>query len=165
MSLHFSIIIPFKTWSNDLDECLVHIDKMSFQSYEVILLPDEQLKLPDNYANMPMKIIPTTAVSPAIKRDIGAENASGQYLAFIDDDAYPQADWLDVADRFLSKQEAVGAIIGGPAITPKSDPFWARVSGSVFLSKLSGGFPERYVSKPPVKEVDDWPSVNLIVKK
>ncbi len=164
MSLYFSIIIPFKTWSSDLDECLVHINKMSFKSYEVVLLPDEALKLADNYADMPIKIIPTTAVSPAIKRDIGAEKASGEYLAFIDDDAYPQADWLDVAYSFLSKQDAVGAI-GGPAITPKSDSFWARVSGSVFLSKLSGGFPERYVSKPPLKEVDDWPSVNLIVKK
>jgi GT2 family glycosyltransferase len=165
MSAYFSIIIPFKTWSSDLDECLVHIDKMSFQSYEVILLPDEPLKLPDNYADMPIKIIPTTAVSPAIKRDIGAEKAGGQYLAFIDDDAYPQADWLDIAYSFLSNQEQTVGVIGGPAITPKSDPFWARVSGAVFLSKLSGGFPERYVSKPPIKEVDDWPSVNLIVKK
>lgn len=160
---YFSIIIPFKIWSADLAENLSHIDKMVFKSYEVILLPDTELTLPACYANIPIKIIPTGAVGPAIKRDIGAEKATGQYLAFIDDDAYPQADWLNVAHDFLVTQTDIGAI-GGAAITPKTDPFWARVSGAVFLSKLSGGFPERYVSIPPSKEVDDWPSVNLIVR-
>jgi hypothetical protein len=57
------------------------------------------------------------------------------------------------------------AAIGGPAITPKNDPFWARVSGAVFLSPISGGFPERYAAIPPEREVDDWPSVNLIVRR
>ena len=161
---YFSIIIPFKTWSADLVEGLTHIEKMVFKSYEVILLPDAEITLPACYADLPIKIIPTGAVGPAIKRDIGAEKAEGQYLAFIDDDAYPQADWLSVAHDFLAKQTDVGAI-GGAAITPQTDPFWARVSGTVFLSKLAGGFPERYVSIPPHKEVDDWPSVNLIVKK
>jgi len=163
-SIPFSIIIPFKIWSTDLDECLSHIDQMAFKSYEVILLPDDDITLPTAYTHLPIQIISTGAVSPAIKRDIGAEKAKGHYLAFIDDDAYPQSDWLDVAHRFLSTQSNVGAI-GGPAITPKSDAFWARVSGAVFLSKVSGGFPERYVSISPSKEVDDWPSVNLIVKK
>lgn len=163
-SIPFSIIIPFKTWLTDLDECLSHIDKMTFKSYEIILLPDEKITLPTCYAKMPIKIIATGAVSPSIKRDLGAEKACGEYLAFIDDDAYPQSDWLEVAHRFLLNQPSVAAI-GGPAITPKTDPFWARVSGAVFLSQLSGGFPERYVSKPPSKEIDDWPSVNLIVRK
>ena len=88
----------------------------------------------------------------------------GLYLAFIDDDAYPQSDWLDVANQILISHSDVGAI-GGPGITPKNDPFWARVSGAFFLSVTSGGFPERYVSCPPCKSVDDWPSVNLIVRK
>jgi glycosyltransferase involved in cell wall biosynthesis len=162
--IHFSIIIPFKIWSADLDECLSHIGKMNSKFYEIVLLPDDEITLATCYSYMPIKIIPTGAVSPAIKRDIGGEKASGQYLAFIDDDAYPQSDWLEVALRFLSNQTNVGAI-GGAAITPKSDPFWARVSGAVFLSKLSGGFPERYASISPSKEVDDWPSVNLIVRK
>ena len=50
-------------------------------------------------------------------------------------------------------------------MTPKTDLFWARVSGAVFLSRISGGFPERYAAIPPEKEVDDRPSVNLIVRR
>ena len=130
--------------------------------FEVILLPDEEVGLPD--LGFAIDIIPTGPISPAQKRDIGAKKAGGLYLAFIDDDAYPQSDWLDVANQILISHSDVGAI-GGPGITPKNDPFWARVSGAFFLSVTSGGFPERYVSCPPCKSVDDWPSVNLIVRK
>ena len=160
----FSIIIPFRTWSPYLDECLTHIQQLRFKSYEVVLLPDEEMEVPRVYNDIQFQVIPTGKVNPAVKRDRGSEKALGRYLAFIDDDAYPSDDWLDVADRVLSSQEDVGAI-GGPGITPKTDSFWARVSGAVFLSPTSGGFPERYVPTPPSRPVDDWPSVNLIVKK
>ena len=55
--------------------------------------------------------------------------------------------------------------MGGPAQTPPSDPFWARASGAMFLSPFSGGFPTRYLPLPPRHFVDDWPSVNLIVRR
>ena len=148
----------------DLDECLKHIRKLTFTKYEVILLPDEAVYLPPAYQDMPVSITPTGAINPALKRDQGARVAKGQYLAFIDDDAYPETDWLDVAYKMFSTRPDVGAI-GGPAMTPATDPFWARVSGAVFLSRFSGGFPERYVTKPPAKIIDDWPTVNLIVRR
>ena len=131
----FSIIIPFKTWSLDLDECLSHIRNLSFQKYEVILLPDGPIDLPESFSNLPLEIISTGEVNPAIKRDIGADKAKGEFLAFIDDDAYPQSDWLDTAFDYFSKHPEAGAI-GGPAITPKNDPFWARVSGAVWVSVM-----------------------------
>ena len=34
-----------------------------------------------------------------------------------------------------------------------------------FLSKFSGGFPERYINIGKIKKIYDWPSVNLMVKK
>ena len=160
----FSIIIPFKSWSPDLDECLSHIEKLSGGNYEIILLPDNALSLPEKFSHLPIVILPTGAVNPAIKRDMAAKKARGEFLAFIDDDAYPEPDWLEVAHRFFNRNPDAGAI-GGPAITPQHDPFWARVSGAVFLSSVSGGNPERYVPCPPGRKVDDWPSVNLIVRK
>ena len=125
----FSIIIPFKSWSTDLDECLSHIGNLSSKNYEIVLLPDDFLSLPEQYSDLPIEVLPTGEVNPAIKRDMAAEKARGKFLAFIDDDAYPQSDWLDTAFNFFSKHPDVGAI-GGPAITPKNDPYWARVSGS-----------------------------------
>ena len=84
----YSIIIPFKSWSKELDECLVHIQKLSYSMFEVILLPDEEVVSPG--FGFSLEIIPTGPINPAQKRDIGAKKAGGAYLAFIDDDAYPQ---------------------------------------------------------------------------
>ncbi len=160
----FSIIIPFKTWSKDLDECLSHIEQLSYHHFEIILLPDAETSLPGAYRHLSVQVVPTGPVNPAIKRDIGAENSKGEFLAFIDDDAYPETNWLDVAYRVFTSRTEVGAI-GGPAVTPEDDPFGARVSGAVFLSRISGGFPERYLPKPPGRFVEDWPTVNLFVRK
>jgi len=160
----FSIIIPFKTISNFLEETLTYINKLAFRKFEVILLPDSKITLSTENYKYPLKIIPTGEVSPAVKRDIGAKHAKGRFLAFIDDDAYPAHDWLDVAYDIFSSRPEVSAI-GGPAITPPSDSLWAKVSGAVFLSRFSGGFPERYWPIPPERFVDDWPSVNFIVRK
>lgn len=161
--ISFSIIIPFKKVNPDLLECLEHIQRLTKPAKEIILLPDQEIEL-NQFPQLNIKIKPTGAVSPALKRDQGAQLAQGKYLAFIDDDAYPQRDWLEVAFCFLKDNPQVGAI-GGPAITPPGDPFGARVSGAVFLSKFSGGFPERYRPIPPRKKISDWPSVNLIVNK
>jgi len=160
----FTIIIPFKSWSSNLEECLKCIKKLSFKEFELILLPDDDMTLNEEFIDLPIILCPTGQVNPAVKRDFGAEKARGQFFAFIDDDAYPQFDWLDVAIKIFKTRQEIGAI-GGPAITPKSDPFWARVSGAVFLSRTSGGFPERYVPCPPSRVVDDWPTVNLIVRR
>ncbi len=160
----FSIIIPFQSVSSFLKETLFHINQLTFKKkFEVILLPDKKINFTYKNYRYGIKIIPTGNVSPAIKRDIGAQYAKGEFLAFIDDDAYPNPDWLDVAYNIFSRKDV--SAIGGPAITPPSDPLWAKVSGAVFLSRFSGGFPERYWPIPPEKFVDDWPSVNFIVRK
>ena len=125
----FSIIIPFKSWSEELDECLMHIQILSCPLFEVILLPDEEIVSPN--FSFSLEIIPTGPINPARKRDIGAKKAKGVYFAFIDDDAYPKSDWLDVAKQVLISRSDVGAL-GGPGITPRNDPFWARVSGAFF---------------------------------
>ncbi|WP_027190414.1 glycosyltransferase [Fundidesulfovibrio putealis] len=161
----FSIIIPFKEPGLLVEECLRHIFELKETRYEVILLPDAAMPNPVGvYAHPSVSILPTGAVSPAIKRDKGAEFASGQYLAFIDDDAYPEPYWLTYALQAFEREPGVVAV-GGPAQTPASDPFWARASGAVFLSRFSGGFPQRYLPLPPRRFVDDWPTVNLLVRR
>ncbi|GAB6037000.1 glycosyltransferase family 2 protein [Fundidesulfovibrio butyratiphilus] len=160
----FSIIIPFKEATDLLDECLRHLLTQRETSYEIILLPDGPLRREGLFARPEVDVIPTGPVSPAIKRDLGAKAAKGEFLAFIDDDAYPEPDWLSVARKAFAENPRAAAL-GGPAKTPASDPFFARASGAVFLSRLSGGFPERYLPLPPRRDVDDWPTVNLMVRK
>lgn len=160
----FSIIIPFKEPGGLLREVLEHVRLLRGPEWEIVLLPDGPMAGFTPAEDAGARIFPSGRVSPAVKRDLGAAEARGEFLAFIDDDAYPEPDWLEVAQAALRAHPGAVAV-GGPAMTPASDPFWARVSGAVYLSRFSGGFPERYLPRPPERTVDDWPSVNLIVRR
>lgn len=159
----FSIIIPFRAPGLYLAESLPHLLALIETDFEIILLPDEPMDLAAYTVDPRVRAVATGPVSPAVKRDLGAVQALGAYLAFIDDDAYPDPAWLTVARVAFETHPGLTAV-GGPAVTPADDPFWARASGAVFLSRLTG-FPERYRPTPPRRFVDDWPTVNLIVSR
>lgn len=157
----FSIIIPVKAINDYIRETVPRIQCIQRDDWELIILPNEQD--PDEWKDVRIRIVASGRFGPAKKRDIGAEIARGEILVFLDDDSYPESDLLDIAARYFEDPTVVGA--GGPAMTPSSNDFWQRVSGAVFLSKLSGGAPERYVPIGNVRPVDDWPSVNLMVRR
>jgi len=159
-----SIVIPFQTPSNYLRQTLDALEKIERSTFEVVLLPDASFRS-DMVENCPYPIIviPTGPVSPAIKRDRGVEVSSGTYIAFIDDDAYPDPNWLTNALPYFNDLDCVA--VGGPQVTPMEDSFWQHVSGAVFLSPLNGHTVCRYKPCPGVERVDDWPSVNFIVRK
>ncbi len=110
----------------------------------------------------PVRVVPTGRVRPAEKRNLGIQLATGDIVAFLDDDTTPQPQWLAQACRHFSRPR-VGAV-GGPAITPPNDPFLAQLGGQVYASPLvSGNARFRYVSER-VRKVDDIPSCNLLVR-
>jgi GT2 family glycosyltransferase len=160
-AINYSIIIPVKAINNYIRETVAYIQGFKRKDWELIVLPNEDE--PTEWDDSHIRIVASGKVGPARKRDMGAEAAAGQFLVFLDDDSYPEPDLLDVADRYFTDNNVVA--LGGPAVTPPNDSFWQRVSGAVFLSRFSGGVPERYVPVGQVKQVDDWPSVNLMVRK
>ena len=112
------------------------------------------------FANV--RVVPTGRVRPAEKRNIGIREATGEIIAFLDDDASPQPQWLAQACRHFSRDK-VGAV-GGPAITPPRDPSLAQLGGEVYESPLVSGTARfRYVSER-LRKVDDIPSCNLLVR-
>lgn len=161
MIVRYSIIIPTKDINDYIRENVPHILKLKRKDWELIIIPNDPANMEWN--DKRISVTNSGRVGPADKRDTGARLAKGDILVFLDDDSYPQDDLLDVAEQHFKNNDVVA--IGGPAITPSHDTFWQRVSGTVFLSKLSGGAPERYVPVGKVREVDDWPSVNLMVRK
>ena len=162
--IKFSVIIPVQAINDYVLETCGKLAEIEDKNFEIIIFPDE---LPENSAQMEEKlgarIIASGKVSPAIKRDMALEHAQGDFLAFTDDDAYPDPDWFVVAENKLVPEEV--AAIGGPQLTPPNDSFWQKVSGAVFLSPLSGGVSDRYWPGKKVCEVEDWPTVNFIIKK
>lgn len=159
-----SIIIPIKSVNEYIRQTVRHILAGAYQRFEIIILPDTK----DGFSSSPfsgarVRIIETGPIPPAHKRDIGARRAKGEILAFIDDDTYPEADWLINAVRAFAASKAQS--VGGPAPTAIDDDFWQLMSGAVFSSFLvSGNYRYRYMPGR-VRSVTDYPSCNLLVRR
>lgn len=160
----FSVIIPVQKINNYILETCGRLKSLKNKNFEVIIFPDE-IEVDDKIKEKELcaRIIPTGKVSPAVKRDLAIKHANGEFLAFIDDDAYPNENWLNVAEKYLQNDNV--SAVGGPQLTPADDSFWQKVSGAMFLSPLSGSAIIRFWPGKKVQEVDDWPTVNFIIKK
>src|SRR3990170_6230267 len=95
-----SIIIPCKDTDDYTRECIKHCKQLNYDSYEIILLPDDSKEVIQD-----IKVIATGPVPPGVKRNIGVENSRGEFCAFIDSDAYPRSDWLANAVEYLEDLE------------------------------------------------------------
>lgn len=159
----FSVIVACPGDSVVLRRLIEALMHQTYRNFEVIFLPDRLLVRPE--ANYRFRILATGGVRPAKKRNMGALAASGDILAFIDDDAYPAPDWLaNAAARFTD--DPTIAALGGPGLTPPEDPPAARLSGLILASPLvSGNFRYRYFVQGPLRKIEDFPSCNLFVRK
>jgi len=157
--MRVDIIIPVKQINQYIYESIPKLLNMDYEDCGNIIFPDTF----DGEFFPKTRIIPTGNIGPAQKRDLALRHSSADVLAFIDDDAYPRNDWLKNAVRHFDDPDV--AAVGGPAVTPPDDSFSQRLSGAVFLSKIGGGNPERYWPIGGVREVDDWPSVNLLIRR
>lgn len=160
----FSIAVPILKIDDYVLETCGKFRELKNNNFELILFPDDDFEEREEMEKkLTARIIPTGKFGPANKRDLSLMYARGKYIAFIDGDAYPSQNWLDIAAKHLEKNEV--AAIGGPQLTPSDDSFWQKVSGAMFISPLSGGAGIRYWPGRKVREVDDWPSVNFFIKK
>ena len=168
-----SIVIacPNRSWM--LDECLEAIRGQSYENWEVIVLPDEDFRQETEdvsqcsglkSSDSRIRVIPTGKVRPAEKRNVGIREAKGEIVAFIDDDAYPDAHWLEYAVKYFGEPD-IGAL-GGPGVTPPGDRRLARLGGRVYDNWLvSGNYRYRYHAGGVRMDVEDYPSCNLFVRK
>jgi len=152
-----SIIIPCKTIDSYTEETLEKCKHLDYNNYEIILLPDNEAKRISG-----VKVIPTGAVPPGKKRNIGLRNSSGKFLAFIDNDAYPKKDWLKKAVKYFENKDV--AAVGGPGITPEEDGLMQLAGGNILSSFMVGGISRRFKIKGAF-ESDDIHSCNFIARR
>jgi glycosyltransferase involved in cell wall biosynthesis len=161
------IVIDYKKVNPLLIECLEEIDKQSYPNFEVILVTDYPVDLSSSRkrGSIPTLIKKSFGhyVGPAEKRDWGAKHAKGEILAFIDDDAYPDKDWLKNMVKNFDGPGVVG--VGGPGVTPPGVNWQEASSGWMSASPLGAG-PYVYRFLPAkLQSVDDYPSMNLAVRR
>ena len=153
--LKVSVIIPV-TREDYLKNCLDSLNNQSFKDFEILLINNKKLKT----TKKNIKLILTKNLNPAYRRNFAAKNAKGHILAFIDDDAYVNKDWIKKAVNFLDKNKDF-CVVGGPDILGKNAKFKEKISNILLSNKYlgSGVLAHQNYKKP--KEVKDPSSLAL----
>ncbi len=115
-----SVVVCSYNGSRTIAETLEGLNRLEYPCFEVIVVDDGST---DNTAQIASSFgarvisVPNGGLSRA--RNIGMEAASGEIVAYIDDDAYPDPHWLLYLGAAFRDSEHVG--MGGPNIPPEED--------------------------------------------
>jgi GT2 family glycosyltransferase len=120
-----SVIVCTFNGARHLRQCLTHLGQLNYPDYEIIVVndgsQDSSGAIASEFSNVRLITTPNLGLSQA--RNTGWAGATGEIVAYIDDDAYPDADWLNYIVHALHTSNHVG--VGGPNIPPPGDGFIA----------------------------------------
>jgi GT2 family glycosyltransferase len=116
-----SVVVCSYNGSYTIRNCFEGLLKLDYPNFEVIVVndgsTDETATIAREYDGF--RLINTENRGLSNARNIGLEAATGEIVAYIDDDAFPDQDWLKyLAATFLTTDHAG---IGGPNIAPPGD--------------------------------------------
>ena len=115
-----SVVVCTYNGSRTIRDCLEALARLDYPNYEVIVVDDGStdatVAIAEEYA---CRLIRTGNHGLASARNTGLAAATGELIAYLDDDAYPDPHWLTyLAATFLSTSHAA---VGGPNIAPPAD--------------------------------------------
>ncbi len=105
-----SIIIPTYNGEKVIKKCLDSLlDQTYGGDYEIIVVDDGSIdKTIELVREYPVRLLTQRHSGPATARNLGAKNAEGDILLFIDSDCVAEKDWIDEMIKPLEDQEIVG---------------------------------------------------------
>ena len=123
---HVSVVLCSYNGGSTIGQSLQALEKLDYPSYEVIVVDDGSTDDTATIARgFDCLVISTAQSGLSNARNTGLKAAGGEIVAYIDDDAYPDPQWLTyLAASFKSTKHAG---IGGPNIAPPGDGFVAEV--------------------------------------
>ena len=108
-----------------LAECFRHLKKIDYPNYEVIVVDDGSTdRFTDCARDYGFRLIRTPNLGLGNARNTGLSAATGEIVAYIDDDAYPDPDWLKYVAATFLHTDFVG--VGGPNLPPCGDGWVAE---------------------------------------
>jgi GT2 family glycosyltransferase len=125
-----SVVVCTYNGSRTLDQCLQSLDRLDYPDYEVVVVDDGSTdSVPEIVARFPDVTTvrqPNRGLSAA--RNAGVQAATGEILAYTDDDCFVDPDWLTHLVYQLERTGAAG--VGGPNLTPEDGRLAACVAAS-----------------------------------
>jgi O-antigen biosynthesis protein len=150
-----SVIVCTHNGAQTLPECLQGVRGLSYPDFELIVVDDGSS---DDSADVARAHGATVVASEhrglSAARNAGIARANGEIVAFLDDDAYPDPDWLHYLAALLRDDRHVG--VGGPNIPPE-DGFVAEC-----VAAAPGGPIHVLISD---REAEHVPGCNMAFRK
>ena len=120
-----SVVVCTHNGRRTLPQCLEELTSLDYPDYEVIVVSDGSTDGSDQIAvDHGCIAVRTEHKGLSAARNAGIERSSGEIVAFLDDDAYPDPDWLHYLAASFARSSH-GAI-GGPNLLPPDDGPIAR---------------------------------------
>ncbi len=131
-----SIIIPTYNRPEGIAACLGAIAELDYPAdrFETIVVDDGGSvplhTLVEGIApSLKVRLIGQSNSGPATARNVGAEAAEGELLAFTDDDCRPERGWLKALA--LAHRESPQALIGGRTVNGLPDNYFSQASQDI----------------------------------
>jgi GT2 family glycosyltransferase len=115
-----SVVVCSHNGSRTICDCLEGLRKLEYPDFEVIVVDDGSTDATAAIAHeYGFRVISTEPRGLSNARNTGMEAATGEIVAYLDDDAYPDPHWLTyLAATVLSTTHAG---VGGPNVAPPGD--------------------------------------------
>ena len=119
-SPRISVVVCSYNGERTIRECLEGLLSLDYPNFEVIVVDDGSTDATSAIArDYGFRLITTGNLGLSNARNVGMQAASGEIIAYLDDDACPDPHWLTyLAATFLSTDYAG---VGGPNLTPPGD--------------------------------------------
>jgi GT2 family glycosyltransferase len=115
-----SVVVCTHNGERTLPECLERLRSLSYPDFEVIVVDDGSTDRSGEIAHAhDVIVVDTEHRGLSYARNAGLERATGEIVAYLDDDAYPDPDWLHYVASALGEGPHAG--IGGPNLPPPED--------------------------------------------
>jgi glycosyltransferase involved in cell wall biosynthesis len=115
-----SVVVCTYNGASTIRDTLEALRDLDYPDFEVIVVNDGSTDgTAQIISDYPYRVIHEENQGLSRARNTGIAAATGEIVAFIDDDAYPDPDWL----RFLARSfmDANVAAVGGPNLAPPND--------------------------------------------
>lgn len=115
-----SVVVCTHNGAATLGECLAKVNALEYPDFELIVVVDGgDHRCAEIARAHGATVIEIEHRGLGHARNVGIAAASGELVAFLDDDAYPDRDWLLFAADLLRRGDYAG--VGGPNIPPDDD--------------------------------------------
>ena len=115
-----SVVVCTYNGARTIRDCLDGLSRLDYPDYEVIVVDDGSSDATGVIARQyDCRLIQTENRGLANARNTGLAAATGEIIAYLDDDAYPDPDWLKYLAATFLRTGYAG--VGGPNIAPPGD--------------------------------------------